>query len=59
MLRRSPARSGVNSGPGVERSPEVLWHSEADNDIEPSPVVVDGVVYIGTNHGYLYAMTEQ
>lgn len=50
-FRGNMARTGANPGPGVERSPAVLWQFTASNScgsILSSPVVAGGVVYVGT-----------
>ncbi len=35
---------------------ENLWHTTVSDYILASPIVVDGVVYAGSNHGALYAL---
>jgi len=50
-FRGNMARTGANPGPGVERSPAVLWQFTASNScgsILSSPVVAGGAVYVGT-----------
>lgn len=60
MFRGNPAHTGENPGPGVERSPMVLWRFDAGADLMFSGVssvaVADGVVYIGSNDNYVYAL---
>ena len=56
MFRGNPARTGVNPGPGVERSPTLLWRFQTEDDVSCSPAVVDGVVYIGSDDNYVYAL---
>jgi outer membrane protein assembly factor BamB len=36
--------------------PALLWRFETSDDVASSPAVVDGVVYVGSNDGYLYAL---
>ena len=56
MFRGNPARTGVNPGPGVERSPKVLWRFETGSRSISSPEVAGGVIYIGSNDSYVYAL---
>jgi hypothetical protein len=56
MFRGSPARSGVSPGPAVQRSPELLWRFKTGAEVSSSPAVIDGVVYIGSNDGNVYAL---
>lgn len=56
MFRGNPARTGVNPGPGVERSPELLWRFRTRGPVESSPAVVGSVVYIGSFDHYVYAL---
>jgi len=56
MFRGNPARTGVNPGPGVERSPKLLWRFQTGDAVSSSPAVVDGVVYVGSQDGYVYAL---
>ena len=56
MFRGDRAHTGVNPGPGVEHSPKLLWRFKAGDFVGSSPAVVDGVVYIGSGEGYVYAL---
>ena len=38
------------------RSGEERWRFETDNDVSSSPAVVDGVVYVGSDDGNVYAI---
>ena len=58
MFRGDPARTGVNPGPGVERSPKLLWRFETGEGVGSLPAVADGVVYIGSYDRHVYAITE-
>ena len=56
----SPARdesptSAITRSPDAGGSPRLLWRFEVAEDVESSPTVVDGVVYISAE-GYLYAL---
>lgn len=48
MLRGNSARTGVHPGPGPTSSPEPVWSAHLGDLILSSPVVADGVVYIGS-----------
>ena len=37
-------------------SDERLWLYDTDNSVFSSPAVVDGVVYVGSRDGYVYAL---
>jgi outer membrane protein assembly factor BamB len=55
-FRGNPARTGVNPGPGVERSPKQFWRFETGGNVLSSPAVVERVVYIGSDDSYVYAL---
>ena len=48
MLRGNAARTGEHLGPGPASSPELVWLAHLGDLILSSPVVADGVVYIGS-----------
>src|SRR3972149_7524399 len=56
MFRGNAARTGVNPGPGVGSPPQLLWHFQTGDDIYSSPTVVDGLVYVGSMDGHVYAL---
>jgi outer membrane protein assembly factor BamB len=61
LFRGDPARTGENPGPGPSGTPVVRWQVLLGRDVAASPVVVDGVVYVGsispiTPGGALYAL---
>ena len=56
MFRGNPARTGVNPGPGVERSPKQFWRFKTGGAVFSSPAVVEGEVYVGSEDGYVYAL---
>ena len=37
---------------------DLLWRYKTDGEVSSSPAVVGGVVYIGSDDGYLYALKE-
>ena len=34
----------------------LLWRCRMDGDVRSSPAVADGVVYVGSSDGYVYAV---
>lgn len=53
--RGNPQNTGVGSG-GIPNKLEVLWKMRTENECEGTPVVVDGVAYIGDLEDSLYAV---
>ncbi len=63
MFRGGPARTGAMPGPGPNYEADdfqMLWSfetgSRSSGMVEPSPVLVDGVIYIGGNGRQFYAL---
>ena len=52
------ARTGVYRSPGPTQAPAVQWTFKAAGPIVTSPAVADGVVYIGSLSGHLYAIDQ-
>ena len=53
------ARTGVFDSPGPAQAPGVAWSFAAKGPIVTSPAVADGVVYIASLDGYLYAIDQE
>src|SRR6185436_11869128 len=53
------ARTGVYATPGPKQFGGVKWAFKAAGPIVTSPSVVDGVVYIGSMSGHLYAIDQE
>ena len=53
------ARTGVYASAGPTRAPAVQWTFKAAGPIVTSPAVLDGVVYMGSMSGHLYAIDQQ
>lgn len=53
------ARTGVYRSPGPTHAPTVKWTFKAAGPIVTSPAIVDGVVYIASLSGHLYAVDRQ
>ena len=56
MFRANPARTGVFPSNGPTRLNELAWKFKIGGWVNPSPAVVDGVVYVGSSDGRLYAI---
>ena len=52
------ARSGVYAGTGPREPASVKWTFKASGPIVTSPVIADGVVYISSLGGHLYAIDQ-
>jgi eukaryotic-like serine/threonine-protein kinase len=52
------ARTGVYEGGGPTQTPDVKWTFKAAGPIVTSPAIVDGVVYIASMSGHLYAIDQ-
>ena len=52
------ARSGVYDSPGPRQLDSVKWTFKTGGPIVGSPAVADGVVYIGSEDGFLYAVDQ-
>jgi outer membrane protein assembly factor BamB len=53
------ARTGVYEGAGPTHAPSMKWTFKAAGPIVTSPAIVDGVVYIGSMSGHLYAIEQE
>jgi outer membrane protein assembly factor BamB len=58
MFHGNPARTGELPGPGPDPDEPIVthWSFETDSVINASPAVADGVVYISSTDGNLYAI---
>ena len=56
MFRANPARTGVFPSNGPTRLNELAWKFKTDGEVYSSPAVADGVVYVGSGDGRLYAL---
>jgi outer membrane protein assembly factor BamB len=55
MFHANPSHTGVGSGNPV-LTPTLLWNYTTGFQVESSPAVVNGVVYIGSDDGNVYAL---
>jgi eukaryotic-like serine/threonine-protein kinase len=58
MFRNDPAHSGTYSG-GVTKLHGARWTFHTHGQVISSPAVVEGIVYVGSSDGNLYAIDEQ
>ena len=58
MFRGNAARIGEMPGPGPDPANGIQerWRFTAGDSVDSSPTVVDGVVYVGSDDGTLYAL---
>ena len=59
MFRANPARTGVFPSNGPTRLNELAWKFKTDGMVNSSPAVADGVVYVGSWDGRLYALDAE
>src|SRR5262245_29912833 len=59
MFRNGPSHPGVYAGDIPVTKPSVRWKFSTHSRVFSSPTVADGVVYIGSNDGGLYALSAQ
>ena len=56
MYRGNAAHTGELPGPGITGRPFRAWRFDATGELYSSPAVVDGLVYVGSKGGFLYAL---
>jgi outer membrane protein assembly factor BamB len=59
MFRGGPSHTGVQPGPGLAESVKLPWTFQTGSSIFSSPAIVDGVIYIGSLDGSLYALDSR
>ena len=59
MFRNDLTHSGAYAGAGVPKLTGVKWTFRTHGEVVSSPAIVDGVVYIGSNDGALYAIDQE
>jgi outer membrane protein assembly factor BamB len=59
MFHGNVARTGVYQSAGPTQFHGIKWTFKAAGPIVTSPVIADGVVYIGSFSGHLYAIEQQ
>jgi outer membrane protein assembly factor BamB len=56
MFRGNPAHTGVYDAPGVPTLHGVKWAFHTNGQVYSSPAVADGVAYVGSTDGAVYAV---
>ncbi|MEA2582526.1 MAG: eukaryotic-like serine/threonine-protein kinase [Thermomicrobiales bacterium] len=59
MFRAGPAHTGIQPGPGLEAPAKLPWEFQATSAIFSSAAIVDGVIYVGSLDGSLYALDSR
>jgi len=59
MFRNDLTHSGISTAPGVPKFTGVKWSFHTHGEVVSTPAIVDGVVYVGSNDGHLYAIDQQ
>jgi len=57
MFRVNPEHTGAVQGRGPRDYGRVLWKFETGGMVQSSSAIVDGQIYIGSNDGFLYALS--
>lgn len=56
QYRNGPGHTGTTTDLGPEQNPGELWSFATGNKINSEAAIVDGVAYIGSGDGFLYAL---
>jgi outer membrane protein assembly factor BamB len=56
MYRGDAAHTGELPGPGIVGRPYRAWRFDSAGELYSSPAVVDGLVFVGSKSGYLFAL---
>jgi outer membrane protein assembly factor BamB len=59
MFRNSLDHAGVFSDTGTGLYSGVLWRKQTAGSVRSSPIVVDGVLLVGSSDGYFYALDAE
>lgn len=59
MFRGGPAHSGSAVGEPIRRFVGTAWTVKTEGPVRSSPAVVDGVAYVGSGDGRIYAIETQ
>jgi len=59
MFRGDLTHSGIYAATGVPKLKGVKWSFHSRGEIISSPAIANGVVYVGSNDGNLYAIDQQ
>ncbi|MEI6841914.1 MAG: PQQ-binding-like beta-propeller repeat protein, partial [Methanomicrobiales archaeon] len=56
MFRANPQHTGEYRNGGSVLTNTELWRFQTEGDVSSSPVVANGVIYVGSDDGHLYAI---
>lgn len=56
MFRGGPSHQGIQPGPGLAAPAKLPWEFQTTSAIFSSPAIVDGVIYVGSLDGSMYAL---
>jgi hypothetical protein len=56
MFRGDAAHTGVNPGPGITGRPMRQWRFDTGGELYSSPVVANGLIYVGAKSGFVFAL---
>lgn len=56
MYRGNAAHTGEYPGPGLTGRPQRAWRFDSAGELYSSPVVANGLVYVGSKSGFLFAL---
>lgn len=59
MFRVNPQHGGIYQSPAIPKFSEVKWKFKTHGQVYSSPAVVNGVVYVGSNDHFLYAIDAE
>ncbi|QNI30803.1 PQQ-binding-like beta-propeller repeat protein [Alloacidobacterium dinghuense] len=59
LFRNDLAHSGIYASSGAPKLNNIKWTFHTHDEVISSPAIVNGVVYIGSNDGNLYAIDQQ
>jgi len=59
MFRGDLSHSGIYGAVGVPKLKGVKWSFHTHGEVISSPAIADGVVYVGSNDGNLYAIDQR
>ncbi|HKW90172.1 MAG TPA: PQQ-binding-like beta-propeller repeat protein [Candidatus Acidoferrales bacterium] len=59
MFRGNPAHTGVYNAAGAPQFHGVKWKFNAGGELYSSPAVADGMIFIGSTNGNLYAVDRE
>ena len=56
QFMKTASHLGKSESPSIKSKPSELWKFKTNGEVISSPVIVDGVVYVGSNDKNMYAI---